>query len=116
MDEILSGPSAFVFADGDPVASAKALRDFSKDNETLVIKGGIMDGKFVDAEAVKKIALFLRAKNSSRSFSVRFRTPCRRSCACSTHRSKQVARTIGAIADQKNAAKRCLALGLEQAA
>ena len=32
MDEILSGPSAFVFADGDPVASAKALRDFSKDN------------------------------------------------------------------------------------
>lgn len=56
MDEILSGPSAFVFADGDPVASAKALRDFSKDNETLVIKGGIMDGKFVDAEAVKKIA------------------------------------------------------------
>ena len=65
MDEILSGPSAFVFADGDPVASAKALRDFSKDNETLVIKGGIMDGKFVDAEAVKKIAA-LPSREASR--------------------------------------------------
>lgn len=56
MDEVLAGPSAFVFAAGDPVASAKALKDFAKANENLVIKGGIMDGAFVDAEAVEKIA------------------------------------------------------------
>ena len=56
MDQVLSGPSAFIFADGDPVASAKAIRDFAKSNETLVIKGGIMDGGFVDADAVQKIA------------------------------------------------------------
>ena len=99
MDEILSGPSAFVFADGDPVASAKALRDFSKDNETLVIKGGIMDGKFVDAEAVKKIAALpsreeLIAKLLGSLQIVRvLNAPL-----------EQVARTIGAIADQKNAA------------
>lgn len=56
MDDILAGPSAFVFAEGDPVASAKAIKDFAKANENLVIKGGIMDGAFVDAEAVEKIA------------------------------------------------------------
>lgn len=56
MDEVLAGPSAFVFAEGDPVASAKALKDFAKANENLVIKGGMMDGAFVDAEAVEKIA------------------------------------------------------------
>ena len=56
VDEILSGPSAFVFAEGDPVASAKAIKDFAKGNENLVIKGGNMDGAYVDAEAVEKIA------------------------------------------------------------
>ena len=56
MDEILEGPSAFVFAGEDPVASAKALKDFAKANKVLEIKGGMMDGKFVDAAQVEAIA------------------------------------------------------------
>ena len=56
MDEILEGPSAFVFAGADPVASAKAIKEFAKSNENLTVKGGIMDGAFVDAEGVKAIA------------------------------------------------------------
>ena len=56
MDEILSGPSAFVFTGEDPVASAKAIKNFAKDNEALTIKGGIMDGEFQNAEAVQAIA------------------------------------------------------------
>ena len=56
MDEILAGPSAFVIADEDPVASAKAIKTFAASNENLVIKGGMMDGAYVDAEQVKAIA------------------------------------------------------------
>lgn len=56
MDEILSGPSAFIFAGEDPVASAKAIKNFAKSNEALQIKGGIMDGAFQSAEAVQAIA------------------------------------------------------------
>ncbi len=56
MDEILEGPSAFVFASSDPVAPAKALKDFAKGNENLVLKGGIMDGEFQDAAAFEQIA------------------------------------------------------------
>jgi large subunit ribosomal protein L10 len=58
MDEILSGPSAFVFngADADPVASAKVLKEFAKKNDKLTIKGGVMDGAFVDAAGVQKVA------------------------------------------------------------
>lgn len=56
MDEILSGPSAFVFTGEDPVASAKAIKNFAKGNDKLVIKGGIMDGQFQDAAAVQAIA------------------------------------------------------------
>ncbi|MGI6217363.1 MAG: 50S ribosomal protein L10 [Coriobacteriales bacterium] len=56
LEDILNGPSAFIFASGDPVASAKAVKEFSKSNENVVIKGGIMDGKEVSAEEVDKIA------------------------------------------------------------
>ena len=56
METILEGPSAFVFTSGDPVASAKALKAFSKENKKLVIKGGIMDGREVNAEQVIAIA------------------------------------------------------------
>lgn len=56
IDAVLEGPSAFVFASNDPVASAKAIKDFAKKNQNLVIKGGMMDGQFVDAAQVEAIA------------------------------------------------------------
>ena len=56
MDSILEGPSAFIFCNADPVASAKALKAFSKDNKNLVIKGGIMEGREVTAEQVIAVA------------------------------------------------------------
>lgn len=56
MDEILAGPSAFIFAKGDAVAPAKALKDFAKGNQNLELKGGMMDGQFQDAEAFQAIA------------------------------------------------------------
>src|SRR5689334_16514980 len=43
-DDQLVGPSAIAFVHGDTVAVAKALRDFSKANPLLVVKGGYFDG------------------------------------------------------------------------
>ena len=54
--EDLKGPSALTFVTGEPVEAAKALRDFAKDNKQLVIKGGVMDGELLSAEAVDKLA------------------------------------------------------------
>jgi large subunit ribosomal protein L10 len=53
-DELLTGPSALAFVNGDPVEAAKSLRDFAKSNPLLVIKGGVMDGK---ALTPKEIAI-----------------------------------------------------------
>src|ERR1700710_3306285 len=43
-DDELVGPSAIAFVHGDPVAVAKALRDFAKANPLLSVKGGYFDG------------------------------------------------------------------------
>ncbi|MGE9807473.1 MULTISPECIES: 50S ribosomal protein L10 [unclassified Janibacter] len=52
----LTGPSAIAFIDGDPVEAAKGLRDFAKANPLLVIKGGVLDGKALTTDEIKKLA------------------------------------------------------------
>ena len=56
LDDLLVGPSAIAFVDGDPVEAAKGLRKFSKEHPALVIKGGFMDGKVLSAEEINKLA------------------------------------------------------------
>ena len=56
LDDLLVGPSALAFVDGDPVEAAKGLRKFSKEHPALVIKGGFMDGKVLSAEEINKLA------------------------------------------------------------
>lgn len=56
LGEVLEGPTAFVFATGDPVASAKAIKGFAKENKALIVKGGILDGAAVTAQQVIAIA------------------------------------------------------------
>ncbi|GLZ12340.1 50S ribosomal protein L10 [Actinomadura sp. NBRC 104425] len=53
---LLQGPSAIAFVKGDVVEAAKGLRDFAKENPLLVIKGGYIDGKPMDAAEVTKLA------------------------------------------------------------
>lgn len=56
LDDQLSGPTAIAFINGDIAAVAKSLRDFAKAYPALVIKGGVLEGKVLDADAVKKLA------------------------------------------------------------
>lgn len=56
IDEHLTGPTAVAFITGDPVEAAKGLRDFSRANPVLVIKGGVLDGKTLTADEIRRIA------------------------------------------------------------
>lgn len=56
LDEQLTGPTAIAFIRGDVAAVAKGLRDFAKAHPPLVIKAGVMDGRVLDADAVRKLA------------------------------------------------------------
>lgn len=63
IDDLLVGPTAIAFvsekADGTPgdgAAAAKVLRDFSKKNDALVLKGGLLGDKLLDETQVKALA------------------------------------------------------------
>jgi len=55
-DDLLAGPTAIAFIQGDVVEAAKGLRDFAKANPALIIKGGVLDGQPLDAAEVAKLA------------------------------------------------------------
>jgi large subunit ribosomal protein L10 len=56
LSEYLSGPSALTFVQGDISAVAKALRDFSRANPLLVIKGGLADGSLLSSGDLAALA------------------------------------------------------------
>jgi large subunit ribosomal protein L10 len=55
---LLEGPTAIAFieADGDLVAVAKALADSARTTRILQIRGGLLDGAPIDEEAIKSLA------------------------------------------------------------
>ena len=53
---LLEGPSAIAFVGGDVVEAAKGLRDFSRGNPALVIKGGVLDGKSITPDEITRLA------------------------------------------------------------
>lgn len=55
-DDLLAGPTAIAFINGDVVEAAKGLRDFAKANPALIIKGGVLDGSILDAKEISKLA------------------------------------------------------------
>jgi large subunit ribosomal protein L10 len=56
LGDLLVGPSAIAFVQGDVVAAAKGLRDFSRANPFLVIKGGVLDGKAMTPDEIVRLA------------------------------------------------------------
>ena len=56
IESTLVGPTAFTFITGDIAKVTKGLRDFAKAHPFLAIKGGVLEGKFLDAKAVLKLA------------------------------------------------------------
>jgi large subunit ribosomal protein L10 len=56
---LLEGPSAIAFldADGDMVAAAKALADMARESRVLEIRGGVLQGRTMSAAEVESLAM-----------------------------------------------------------
>ena len=56
LDQLLVGPTAITFVDGDAAVVAKALRDYARTNSHLVVKGGILGTKLMSAAEATALA------------------------------------------------------------
>ena len=56
LNSVLTGPNAIVFSE-DVIAGAKVIAKYAKRHkDVLVVKGGIVEGKFVDAKGIIEVA------------------------------------------------------------
>jgi large subunit ribosomal protein L10 len=55
---LLEGPTAIAFleSDGDPVAVAKALADAARETRVLVVRGGMLEGRPIEASEIESLA------------------------------------------------------------
>lgn len=56
LDEQLNGPTSLAVSNDDPVAPAKIISEFAKENECLKIKAGFLDGNVISLEEIATLA------------------------------------------------------------
>lgn len=89
LSEYLTGPNAFVFSK-DTIAGPRVISKFARRNEHIVIKGGLLDGRVLDAEGVKAIGKLLGREGLISMFLSVLEAPIR-----------QFAATVKAVAEAK---------------
>jgi large subunit ribosomal protein L10 len=52
----LKGMTSLVFTQSDPVALAKALTKYAKDNAAFTFKAGLVEGRVIDIKAINELA------------------------------------------------------------
>jgi len=56
LDDLIHGPTGFVFAGTEAMTAAKILAAFQKEHDVLAVRAGLVDGRTVTAAEVKRLA------------------------------------------------------------
>ncbi len=88
----------------DPVAGAKALNDFAKTNDKLVIKGGAMSNALIDAAGVKALATMPSREELIAKLLGTMQAPVTKFVRTLNEVPSKFVRALAAVRDQKQAA------------
>jgi large subunit ribosomal protein L10 len=103
LEDLFVGPTAIAFVTGEAVDAAKALRDFAKDNNALVIKGGYMDGRSLSVDEITKIADLDSREVLLAKAAGAFKAKTAQAAALFQAPLSQVARLVAALEDKRKA-------------
>ena len=101
LEEMLVGPTAIAFITGEIVDAAKALRDFSRTNQALVIKGGFMDGRPLTVAEVNQLADLESREVLLAKLAGAMKANLSKAAALFAAPASQVARMTQALADKR---------------
>jgi large subunit ribosomal protein L10 len=103
LSDLLSGPSAIAFVNGDVVEAAKGLRNFAKANPLLVIKGGVLDGNLMTPDEIAKIADLESREVLLAKLAGAMKASMSGAAATFAALPAQMARLLGALEDKRTA-------------
>jgi large subunit ribosomal protein L10 len=67
LSSALKGMTAIAFSGEEPGAGARVVKNFTKDNDKLKVKAGLLDGQYLDARTVETQLATLPGKNEARA-------------------------------------------------
>src|SRR5215475_7932334 len=114
--ELLVGPSAIAFVEGDVVQAAKGLREFSRAHPLLVIKGGVLEGKTMTPDEISKLADLEPRDVLLAKLAGAMKATMAGAAATFTALPVQMARLLAALEEKKQAEGPAVEKGDEQAA
>lgn len=104
IDEILAGPLAYIFYAEEPVSSAKVLKEFAQKAKGVIeVKGGISEGKAINAEEARAIAELPTKDQLLGQIAGLINGFARDIAVCVNGVSSGLARTVQQISEQKAA-------------
>lgn len=103
VSEYFTGPTAIAYSD-DPVAAPKVAAKFAKENENLVILGGVMGSTALDAASVKNLASLPSLDELRGQLVGLINSPATKVAGVLQAPAGQLARVMGAKAAQGDAA------------
>ena len=102
---LLDGPTAVAFVHGDPVQAAKDLAEFARTHPALVVKGGVLDGRVVDADSVRQLATLESREVMLARLAGMFQASLQRTAIMLAAPLRQVATMATALRDQRQEAE-----------
>lgn len=103
-DSLLTGPTAVAFIKGDAVEVAKALREFAKTNQNLIVKGGFLGTKVLDAAQVSALADMPPRQQVLAEIAGLFAAPLSQFASLLAAPPRDIAYAIQALVDKQEAA------------
>ena len=103
LSDLMLGPTALAYST-DPVAAAKIAVNYSKDNEKLVILGGVFNGQSLDVDGVNTLAKLPSLDELRGKLVGMIQTPATRIAGVLQAPAGQVARVIGVYGQGEEAA------------
>ncbi len=101
LDELFIGPTAIAFVHGEPVLAAKALRDFAREHNALVIKGGYLDGRALTVAEVAQMADLESREVLLAKFAGAMKANLSKAARLFAEPASQVARLAAALRDKQ---------------
>lgn len=104
LDELLTGPTAVAFIQGEAVDAAKVMKKFNKDHDAFVIKGGYMDGNVLSAAQVDAIAEMDNRETTLAKIAGAFEGSLAKAASLFQAPASKTARLVAALQDKQGEA------------
>lgn len=104
MDSALNGPLVLAFSKEEPGAAARVFRDFARENENLNVTALSINGQLLEASELSRLASLPTREEALAKLAGTFRAPVEQFVRTLAEPNAQLARTLAAVRDSKQAA------------